>query len=237
MKIKNARNLNRQQMVAELQTHLPDHTIKLTSLKVIKIHKAATQCFVGLKKDTLTINAGSNMLHHPPLLILMILFMVVGGIMTFSVHPASMIILFLFIGIADLAVRPSSKKLAKIVAQILTKGGSDMPSNNQKKQAEVDSDSKRTVPSPQPQWDRKTTPISSRTVSLGRHPDNDVVISDPTVSGMHAHLEITNGIYIIVDKGSTNGTYVNGKKVINNQTLNKGDELRLANNIIQWEHL
>lgn len=51
-------------------------------------------------------------------------------------------------------------------------------------------------------------------VVIGRNPDCDMVISDDTVSRQHARIDKTKpGAYRITDLDSTNGTFVNGRKV------------------------
>ena len=52
-----------------------------------------------------------------------------------------------------------------------------------------------------------------RTLRIGRGPDNDLVVNDLSVSRHHAELRNTGGQYEIVDKGSHNGTFVNGQQV------------------------
>lgn len=50
-----------------------------------------------------------------------------------------------------------------------------------------------------------------RVITIGRTPDNDVVIHDPKISRHHAQIvQHERGEYSIVDLKSTNGTYVNG---------------------------
>jgi Ca-activated chloride channel homolog len=49
---------------------------------------------------------------------------------------------------------------------------------------------------------------SGSRVRIGRAPDNDIVIDDPTVSGTHAELRDEAGHWVVTDLGSTNGTYV-----------------------------
>ena len=48
---------------------------------------------------------------------------------------------------------------------------------------------------------------------IGREAGNDLVIEDPQVSRRHAQLTQQGNSYLIEDIGSTNGTYVNGKRV------------------------
>src|SRR5256885_8503927 len=47
-------------------------------------------------------------------------------------------------------------------------------------------------------------------VTIGRGPDNTIIISDPSVSGHHAQLELAGETYRLKDLDSTNGTRVNG---------------------------
>jgi FHA domain len=58
---------------------------------------------------------------------------------------------------------------------------------------------------------------------IGRHPGNDIVVSDLGVSKRHAELRRSlAGRYEIIDLGSHRGTYVNGTRV-SQQELNEGD--------------
>jgi pSer/pThr/pTyr-binding forkhead associated (FHA) protein len=55
--------------------------------------------------------------------------------------------------------------------------------------------------------------FSEDLVTIGRAPDNMIVIDDPSVSSRHAQLELSGDVYRIKDLGSTNGTRVNGTPV------------------------
>lgn len=50
-------------------------------------------------------------------------------------------------------------------------------------------------------------------ISIGRNGTNDIVISDSVISGRHAQIFILEGMYFMMDLGSTNGTKVNSIKV------------------------
>ncbi|MFI9803525.1 FHA domain-containing protein [Streptomyces sp. NPDC052301] len=57
-------------------------------------------------------------------------------------------------------------------------------------------------------------PLPARTVRIGRAADNDLVVDDLSVSRRHAELRArADGTYEIVDLGSHNGTYLNGRPV------------------------
>lgn len=67
---------------------------------------------------------------------------------------------------------------------------------------------------------------------IGRSEINHIVLQDPHVSRRHAKIIISNGEYIIEDLNSTNGTYVNGKK-ISKYYLSNGDKIRIGNNTLK----
>ncbi len=70
---------------------------------------------------------------------------------------------------------------------------------------------------------KKEIPISSRVISIGRDPSNDLVLSDSMVSRRHAILEQRDDIFVLRDNNSANGTLVNGDKVEVEKTLRDGD--------------
>ena len=54
----------------------------------------------------------------------------------------------------------------------------------------------------------------NKMISIGRDEVNDIVIrKDPLVSRMHALIEKEGSDYYVMDKGSTNGTYVNNNPI------------------------
>ncbi|GAC1651665.1 MAG: FHA domain-containing protein [Ktedonobacteraceae bacterium] len=64
-------------------------------------------------------------------------------------------------------------------------------------------------------------------VTIGRAPDNMVVLNHPQVSGHHARLEKVGNDYKIVDLGSTNHVYV-GVQLVRDQVLRVGNEIRIG---------
>jgi len=66
-----------------------------------------------------------------------------------------------------------------------------------------------------------------RTLRVGRDPGNDAVLRDAKVSRRHAEVVFEKGFYVIHDLGSSNGTYVNGRRV-RVAPLTDGAELRVG---------
>ncbi|HSS60602.1 MAG TPA: prolyl oligopeptidase family serine peptidase [Candidatus Limnocylindrales bacterium] len=75
--------------------------------------------------------------------------------------------------------------------------------------------------------------LPDQMVSIGRAPDNDVVVGDPATSGHHGRIEPRNGSFWISDLGSTNGTLVNGEPVIEKQ-LSDGDMIAIGQNTLRF---
>ena len=68
--------------------------------------------------------------------------------------------------------------------------------------------------------------------TIGREAGAEIVIEDPQVSRRHATLTRQGASYLIEDIGSTNGTYVNGKRVTAPVLLSNGDMIGLADTIV-----
>jgi pSer/pThr/pTyr-binding forkhead associated (FHA) protein len=64
--------------------------------------------------------------------------------------------------------------------------------------------------------------VGTHPVTIGRLPDNMVVIDNPAVSGRHARVYREGNHYVLEDLKSTNGTFVNDKPVARH-TLLEGD--------------
>lgn len=74
--------------------------------------------------------------------------------------------------------------------------------------------------------------VSGRTV-LGRGKDADIIIDDPAVSRMHAAIEYTKSRFILMDLGSTNGTFIDGRS-IKHADLSHGTTFRMGDTIIEF---
>jgi hypothetical protein len=55
--------------------------------------------------------------------------------------------------------------------------------------------------------------LKAGTNSFGRGPANDVTLDDPSVSGSHCQIVVESGKAVVIDLGSTNGTFVNRARV------------------------
>lgn len=54
---------------------------------------------------------------------------------------------------------------------------------------------------------------STQELLIGRHHSCDVVLNEPTVSRWHARLIFRDGVWILHDLGSKNGTVINGLRI------------------------
>jgi len=71
-------------------------------------------------------------------------------------------------------------------------------------------------------------PIKVPVVNIGRADYNDVVISDPSVSTMHAKLQRRDAVWVLTDLASTNGTFVEGERLAGEAPLSPGTTLKFG---------
>lgn len=73
-------------------------------------------------------------------------------------------------------------------------------------------------------------PLTAATTLIGRRQHNDLVLDEPTVSGKHAALFLTDEHVSVEDFESTNGTYVNGIVLISKKRheLGLGDRISIG---------
>ncbi len=78
---------------------------------------------------------------------------------------------------------------------------------------------------------------SNKELIIGRAPESDVCIRDQPVSQRHARVVVSpEGVVFVEDLGSTNGTYVNGEKVMRH-ALHDGDKILIPpRNILKFCH-
>ncbi|MEO7430239.1 MAG: DUF3662 and FHA domain-containing protein [Acidimicrobiales bacterium] len=76
--------------------------------------------------------------------------------------------------------------------------------------------------------------LTESIITIGRHPDSNLVLADPNVSRNHAEIRPQGDRYVVVDLGSTNGSRINGVR-IDSQALTDGDELTFGNTRMRFE--
>ena len=72
-------------------------------------------------------------------------------------------------------------------------------------------------------------------LTIGRHPDCDVVLNDQEVSRQHAEVRREDGQFLLIDLGSLNGTKVNGAGVKGARALEDGDTITIGAHTIRFE--
>lgn len=75
--------------------------------------------------------------------------------------------------------------------------------------------------------------LQGASMTIGRHPDSDIFLSDITVSRHHAEVTPAEGGHEVRDSGSLNGTYVNQQRV-ENAKLTEGDILQVGRFKLQY---
>jgi hypothetical protein len=81
-------------------------------------------------------------------------------------------------------------------------------------------------------------PITGASVDIGRDAANAIPLpQDNNASRKHATIQITGGQCVVMDNGSSNGTFVNGVRIANQmpQPLRPGDELTVGNTRFRFE--
>ena len=70
--------------------------------------------------------------------------------------------------------------------------------------------------------------LDNAVVALGRHPENDIVLEDPTLSRFHARIETRADSVVLIDLGGQNGLFVNKERVVGEVVLRPGDRIGLG---------
>ena len=72
-------------------------------------------------------------------------------------------------------------------------------------------------------------------LTLGRAAGCTVTVDDTFVSQIHARVFAREGQYLVEDLGSTNGTYLNRKKVSGPMVMQRGDRLQVGNTVLELQ--
>jgi hypothetical protein len=70
--------------------------------------------------------------------------------------------------------------------------------------------------------------LNAASIVLGRSSEADILVDDTGVSRRHLEIRSTNGTTEAVDLGSTNGSYVNGRKVVGSVDLTDGSTITMG---------
>ncbi|HKT07352.1 MAG TPA: FHA domain-containing protein [Gemmatimonadaceae bacterium] len=73
-----------------------------------------------------------------------------------------------------------------------------------------------------------TFEIRSHLTHIGRGAHNEIVLADDSVSDSHAKLQWRDDGWYVVDMGSTNGTYVGGRRILGEALLQGAPDLRVG---------
>jgi pSer/pThr/pTyr-binding forkhead associated (FHA) protein len=78
-------------------------------------------------------------------------------------------------------------------------------------------------------------PIRVPVVNIGRAEYNDIVLAEESVSTQHAKLQRREGVWILMDLGSTNGTFVDGEKLSGETPVAPGSTIRFGDASVVFE--
>jgi pSer/pThr/pTyr-binding forkhead associated (FHA) protein len=70
----------------------------------------------------------------------------------------------------------------------------------------------------------------STTFTVGRQ--GNIVITDEFASSHHARFQVAHGLWFVEDLGSTNGTWLNGRRFRAPQHLKKGDKVKIGRTVM-----
>jgi pSer/pThr/pTyr-binding forkhead associated (FHA) protein len=72
---------------------------------------------------------------------------------------------------------------------------------------------------------RTTGTLAARELTIGRDPGSDLILADGLVSRTHCRLVALEGVVLVTDAGSRNGTWINGRPIDAPSLLTFDDEL------------
>ncbi|HVM26463.1 MAG TPA: FHA domain-containing protein [Mycobacteriales bacterium] len=78
-----------------------------------------------------------------------------------------------------------------------------------------------------------TIRLGDDAVTLGRADDSTLVLTDDYASSRHARLVPGDGVWLVEDLGSTNGTYLGGAKVTRPTPVPLGQQIRIGKTVLE----
>lgn len=77
--------------------------------------------------------------------------------------------------------------------------------------------------------------VGAAALTLGRSPPADLVVPDETASRTHCRVEVLKGTLYVTDLGSTNGTFIDGRKISARTGLKSGSAIQIGGQVIGYE--
>jgi pSer/pThr/pTyr-binding forkhead associated (FHA) protein len=84
---------------------------------------------------------------------------------------------------------------------------------------------------------KRTGTLASREVTIGRTAGNDVLLEDERVSRLHCRLVAVDGGALVMDEGSSNGTWLNGEPLTHPTFITFHDELVIGPYVLRVQSL
>ena len=81
--------------------------------------------------------------------------------------------------------------------------------------------------------DGRTYPLQMGSTVIGRGDQANLRLPDVGISRRHARLDFDGAQVVLTDLGSTNGTYLNGTKVLGPMVMQRGDKLKVGNTVLE----
>ncbi len=82
---------------------------------------------------------------------------------------------------------------------------------------------------------QKRLEFDEEVISVGRVQGNQIVLPRGNVSKRHSKIELKNGAFLLADMGSTNGTYINGRRITESTRVRLGDKIYIGDFILSLE--
>lgn len=78
--------------------------------------------------------------------------------------------------------------------------------------------------------------LADGVVMIGRSSECQIILDDDYVSTRHARVALDqSGGFFVEDMGSTNGTYVNGRRITHPTTITADDSVRIGRTVLKLE--
>ncbi|MEK6237076.1 MAG: FHA domain-containing protein [Planctomycetales bacterium] len=74
---------------------------------------------------------------------------------------------------------------------------------------------------------KSSIPLKLPTI-IGRSPEADLTVNHPSVSRLHCEITAKDGVLVVRDNGSANGTHIEGERIKGRSILRMGDTLKVG---------